>query len=101
MIMQWKKVDNGFTAHWQRTDFTLFHNPVTDRWNMAASGKLVRQTWPTARAAMSTVENQQQALIQQALIQQAATELRRETSFYENGIRKTRMVGELVHATGA
>lgn len=63
MVMQWKQYADVYQAAWQNIHFTLFENPQSHRWQLTADGKLVGQTWPKAHAAMTTIENRQQALI--------------------------------------
>ena len=62
MIMQWKKDGAVYTTAWQDLKFTLFEGE-DKRWHLKASGKNVRQSWPTSRLAMESIDSAQQKVV--------------------------------------
>lgn len=66
MIMEWKQDGEQYRAHWNHTDFQLFQNPSTKRWQLTANSKLVVETWPSAKRAMQRIDDRQQRIIIQA-----------------------------------
>jgi hypothetical protein len=66
VIIQWKWREGlWYEATWQGIEFRLVEDVIRRRWYLFAGARRVNGIWPTAKAAMETVDAKQNKLIMQ------------------------------------